>query len=241
MKKIIFETIISKYLINDEIDSVLITVEDNVIKIPFKAKSGSPVGYIQYDNFDVKELEFGVYNHTNLLKNIKIMADDFDIEQNGEVLTLKDDSLTIEYISQMRETIDYINQIPEIYDMDNEQFDVVYIFDKEFISSFLKISSVDKYDIQDTFTLKENKKDNTKFELKIGKLSKIKFNIICNRITETEINIITGVLDFMNIFSKNKDCIEGYMYLKDGLIRLYFINSENIQSTYFIPTHTREH
>jgi hypothetical protein len=118
---------------------------------------------------------------------------------------------------------------------------VAYIFDKEFISKFLKITSVDKYDVQDTFTIKENKKDNTKFEIKIGKLSKIKFTIEMNRLTNNVMNFIVGVEDFINIFSKNKDCTEGYMYLKDGCIKLSFINLEQIHSTYYISTHTREH
>lgn len=241
MKKTIFENIISKYLINDFIESVLITVENNVIKIPFKSEMGSPVGYVQYNNFDVRELEFGVYNHTNLLKNVKIMNDEFDIEQIDDKLFLKDDNITIEYFSQMKETIPYLSQIDSIYEMENESFDVSYIFDKEFVSKFLKVTSVDKYDVQDTFSIKENKKDNTKFEIKVGKLSKIKFNIETNRLTDVVTNIVANVNDFVNIFVKNKDCIEGCMYLKDGLIKLSFTNSDAIYSTYFLSTVDKEH
>lgn len=241
MKKTIFENIISKYYISDDIDSVLITVENNSIKIPFTGVSGTPVGYIEYNNFDTNEMEFGVYNHANLLKNVKILSDEIDIEQIDNKLFLKDSQLTIEYFSQMKETINYINRIPEIYEMENIIFDVAYIFDRDFITQFLKVASVDKYDIQDTFSIKENKKNNTKFEIKIGKLSKIKFNIEANRLTENVSNFILGVEDFVNIFSKNKDCVEGCMYLTDGCAKLTFTNSDNIHSTYFISTHNREH
>lgn len=242
MKKIIFETIINKYLINDDIDSVLITVQDSVIKIPFMMPSASVLGYVQYDDFQAPDFEFGLCNHSNFLKNVKIMSDNFEIIADDDKLYLKDAYISVEYFSQIKETISYLDKIDSIYELDEHSFDVSYIFDKEFVNKFIKIASVDKYEVQDTFTLKENKKDSSKFELKMGKLSKIKFEIDAHRLTQTNSkDIIIGTKDFESILSKNKDLVEGYLYFKEGMIKLAFINQEDIKSTYFMATHDREH
>jgi hypothetical protein len=241
MKKTIFESILNKYVINDDIDSVLISVENSVIKIPFTTLSANVVGYVQYDKFDVSDFEFGLNNHQNFVKNVKIMSDEFDIVTEDNKLFMKDKQLCIEYFSQMKETISYIDKIDWIYDFENQDFDVSYIFDKEFVNKFVKIASVDKYEVQDTFTLKENKKDNSKFELKMGKASKIKFDIDAYRLTQMVLKpIIIGTKDFESILSKNKDLVEGYLYFKEGLIKLSFLNQDGVKSTYFIPTHDRE-
>ena len=242
MKKTIFETIINKYLINDDIDSVLISVENSVIKIPFMMPSASVLGYVQYDNFNVMDFEFGLCNHSNFLKNVKIMSDEFDIITYDDKLYLKDKFLTIEYFSQIKETISYLDKIDSIYELDEHDFDVSYIFDKDFVNKFIKIASVDKYEVQDTFILKENKKDSSKFELKLGKLSKIKFEIDAHRLTQTNSkDVIIGTKDFESILSKNKDLVEGYLYFKEGLVKLSFLNQDGIKSTYFMATHDREH
>jgi hypothetical protein len=241
MRKTIFESILNKYIINDDIDSVVISVSNNIIKIPFTTLSANIVGYVQFDKFDVLDLEFGLNNHSNFIKNVKIMSDDFDIIYENDKLFFKDSQLIIEYFSQMKETISYIDKIDEIYELDNQDFDVSYIFDKEFVNKFLKIASVDKYEVQDTFTLTENKKDNSKFELKIGKASKIKFNLDAYRLNQTVLKpVIIGTKDFESILSKNKDLVEGYLYFKAGLIKLSFINQDGVKSTYFMPTHDRE-
>jgi hypothetical protein len=241
MRKTIFESILNKYVVNEDIDSVVISVSNNIIKIPFTTLSANIVGYVQFDKFDVLDLEFGLNNHSNFIKNVKIMSDDFDIIYENDKLFFKDSQLIIEYFSQMKETISYIDKIDEIYELDNQDFDVSYIFDKEFVNKFLKIASVDKYDVQDTFTLTENKKDNSKFELKIGKASKIKFNLDAYRLNQTVLKpVIIGTKDFESILSKNRDLVEGYLYFKAGLIKLSFINQDGVKSTYFMPTHDRE-
>jgi hypothetical protein len=240
MNKTIIKQLIDKYYISDEILPVLITVENDVIKIPFMTVNNNLSGYVMKKDCNIVNLEFGVFHHRNFSNNIALFDEEINIEISPETLILSDSNYTIEYLSADKRAMSYINDIEVIYSLEHQEFDVKFIFDKEFINKFLKASSADTYDVKDTFSIKDLGK-NSLFEFTVGKVSKIKWKVEGNILNKKKLKLFLNMNNFRNVLSKNKDVLEGYLSMQEYLVKIEFINSEGVHSTYFMPPETNSH
>jgi len=239
MQKNIIKSVIDKYYLNDSILPVWITVVGDEIVIPFVNDNETLKGYVKKSDIDISDMEFGIFNHKYFKNIIELFQETINVECENETLTFRDGKYTINCISADKNAMSYISDIPEIFEMDGVNFDVKFIFDKEFVGTFLKSTSIDSYELQDTFEIK-NKSGDT-YEFIVGKQSKIKFKVDGNTIGEVIPKIYANVKNFQDILSKNKDLVEGYLSIQKYLIKLEFENENGVKSTYFMPTESKKH
>jgi hypothetical protein len=243
MKKSLLQDLVKKIGVIEPANEPLtykLVVESNEITIPFINSSESIKGYVKTNNFELEDCEVCVSDAKLFNKTLSKLNEDIKLSIDDDKLIVKDDKYTLEYYLMDEATILHVNSLEECFLFDDDQWDATIIFDKNFIDDFLSMASNEKYEFQDTFTLKYNpKKDN--FIINLGKKVKVKFKVEGTKLNENNVDSILRVQDFVNIFSANKDCQESYLHLSHEVIRLEFTNSNDVKAIYNICPENDEH
>lgn len=243
MKNKLLQELVKKIGVIEPINEPLtykLVVSSNEITIPFINSSESIKGYVKTNNFELEDCEVCVSDAKLFGKTLSKLNEDIRLSIDDDKLVIKDDKYTLQYYLMDEATILHLESLEQCFMFDEDEWDATIIFDKSFIDDFLSMASNEKYEFQDTFTLKYNsKKDN--FIINLGKKVKVKFKIDGTKHNDNSVDSILRVQDFVNIFNANKDCQESYLYLSEDVIRLEFTNTNDVKSIYNICPEANEH
>jgi len=236
MDKLHLVSTLEKYYLNGIVEKIKLQVKDKNIIIKFVAPNKDLVGYVSASEFDLEDIEVGVYDTSQLLKLINITNHflTLDIVKQHNIptkLLIADNEYNLDYI--LADT----TMIPNAPTVTEPEYAIESNIDIEFINKFIKakkaidteIVSVDaNYDENNTkvvrFTLGGNE----------GYNNKIQFNIpatyegIHPQQLQFNVNYIREILD------NNKDLTSGKLRISgEGLMRLDF-TSEKGTSFYLL-------
>jgi len=237
------QSIISKYYLGGQVESVKWKVEDGKLHIDFMAPTKDMIGRLSCTNFPLStDGELAIFNTTQLNRLLNVLTGDLilDAERTKAVLTkltIQDakasinyslaDPLMIQKVGEVDENINWKVQAT----LENEDF---YTFVKaasaiqnnEIVTLVATRDSIDTPIIKFVFGERmefSNKVEfqvNAKFEKDVREDNKIPFNSEMLR----------------EIFNANKTSDECHLsFVDDGLLRLIFTSEdEGIDTTYFV-------
>lgn len=237
MRKLTLESIIEKYYLNGLVEKIKWEVKDKNLLIKFNPEEmRSLMGVINHSNINLPDGEILIYNTTQLLKLVKILGHEINLDVYIErktplKLLISDNEFDLEFYLADKNLVS--NKIPELNDI---EFDISFKIDKEFINKFKSAkkglgSEVTK------FTIEANQLKTKEVIFTIGDLNNHSNKVKFSNYTESEIPI--NLIPFnSNVFNEilisNENADEGTFDLsKEGLIRLMFKEGET-DSTYYL-------
>ena len=237
------QSIISKYYLGGQVESVKWKVEDGKLHIDFMAPTKDMIGRLSCTNFPLStDGELAIFNTTQLNRLLNVLTGDLilDAERTKAVLTkltIQDakasinyslaDPLMIQKVGEVDENINWKVQAT----LENEDFHTFVkaasaIQNNEIVTLVATRDSIDTPIIKFVFGERmefSNKVEfqvNAKFEKDVREDNKIPFNSEMLR----------------EIFNANKTSDECHLsFVDDGLLRLIFTSEdEGIDTTYFV-------
>ena len=225
MQKNLIQSIINKYYLRDNINTVKWAVKSKVLTIKFMSPSHDMIGSINIRNFDLEDCEFVIYDSSQLLKLISILEDDVRLE-----LVKK-------------------HELPINLKMSDSKFKQTYFLSDIMLAPKVgKVKDIGPFDLDfdisevstDLIKAKEALKDSDKFIFE-SDLSSAKFifgedNNFSNKIelevpltnpSKISTRIPFNSLLFKEILYSNKDLPSGRVSINiKGLMRLEFSNED---------------
>jgi len=137
MDKLHLVSILDKYYLNGTVEKVKIQVKDKKVEIKFVALNKDLVGTINADDFDLDDVEMGIYDTTQLLKLINITNHHLILEAKKEhniptKLLIADNEFNLEYV--LADT----TMIANVPTVNEPEYPIEASIDLEFITKFIK-------------------------------------------------------------------------------------------------------
>lgn len=138
MEKERFLTFVSKYHLGGSVESVKVTVEDNILKTTFISDDKSLLGMVEMKDFEFKDIELGVYDTSKLIKMLSVLDNDIEFNTKGD-----SKKLTSIVFSDKRTKANYmladmvvIPKVPALKKL--PEWDIEIEFDKPFIDRYIR-------------------------------------------------------------------------------------------------------
>ncbi|WP_286983994.1 hypothetical protein [Haliea sp.] len=239
IEKVLLSSALNKYYLAGECESVLWTVDNNVLNVDFKpTNTAGVVGNLRVPNFPLKDCKLGIYETSKLLKLLNVTQNHLQlhVDSNKGVSTklyISDSSFNLEYnlsdillISKIP-TVNtppshFVNAELEMTDMDNLIKAKNALENKKVIIKSAK--SIDGDDILE-FIFGEDSAYSNRLTFT---LENVKFE------SETQVELPFNSEIFSRILQVNKDMEKfNIIVYKEGLLKLEFW-SEEVQSVYHL-------
>lgn len=231
MKKEKLSNFINKYYLAGNAESVKLLVTDKKLSTRFITSDQTVIGEVEYNEFDSKDVEFGVYTTGQLTKLMSALDDEVNVDFNqleGKVysLTLSDSTTKADY---MLSDLSVIQTPPALKQLPS--FDVVIDITKEFTSKFIKaknaLPEADNFAVEsdgtDTIiTVNYSNVNTNKVSFKVTTQSTSKMPAVC----------FSAKL-FKEILTANSDCTGTLEISGRGLGRVTLTNKE-FKSVYYL-------
>lgn len=239
IEKVLLSSALNKYYLAGECESVLWSVDNNVLNIDFKPKTtAGVVGNLRVPNFPLTNCELGVFETSKLLKLLNVTQNQLQlhVEGNKGVFTklyIADSSFNLEYnlsdillISKVPTvslpSSPFVNAELEMTDMDNLIKAKNALENKKVIIKSSK--SIDGDDVLE-FIFGEDSAYSNRLTFT---LENVKFE------SDNQIELPFNSEIFSRILQVNKDMEKfNIIVYQEGLLKLEFW-SEEIQSVYYL-------
>jgi hypothetical protein len=236
MDKLHLVSILDKYYLNGTVEKVKIQVKDKKVEIRFVALNKDLVGTINADEFDLEDVEVGIYDTTQLLKLINITNHQLILETKKEhgiptKLLIADNEFNLEYV--LADT----TMIANAPTVNEPEYPIEASIDLEFINKFIKakkaidseVFSVDaNYDEVGSKVVRFILGGNESYTNKIQFTVPATYEGIQTKQLQFNINYMREILD------SNKDLTSGKLRIcSEGLMRIDF-TSEKGTSYYLL-------
>lgn len=233
MNKEKLERFISKYNLSGLVESVKWESVDETLSTSFISDDKSVLGEVTMSEFKQGDYDFGVYDTSKLLKMMKVLSGDINmditsIEGRPVSLKLTDPHTSVDY---MLADLSVIPKVPDLKQLPD--FDVEIKLDNKFIDRFISAKSALSEDEKFTFQYK-----NSKGRIILGfsnqNTNRIAIDVEC----ETEKDMIDPI-SFSSTYLKeilvaNKDTDTAKLKIStDGLSHVEF-NIDNYTSSYYL-------
>lgn len=237
--KTYLQSIISKYYMENLIDSTKWVIKDNQLTIDFISPNKNLVGKIVVDNFIFTDAEFGVYDTTKLNKLISITGKDIHLEaakvgRKCTKLIISDNHFNVIYT--LADTM-LISKVPQV---EEPKYEIEAILENDDILAIIRAKTalvdtnvvyIQPYETIDgknqlEFVFGNNDEFSNKISYYISQISKN------NSPQPYKVSYDSEILKL--VMNANKEISRGKLYLSlNGLMKLEFENN-NIKSTYFL-------
>jgi hypothetical protein len=236
MDKLHLVSILDKYYLNGTVEKVKIQVKDKKVEIKFVALNKDLVGTINADDFDLDDVEMGIYDTTQLLKLINITNHHLILEAKKEhniptKLLIADNEFNLEYV--LADT----TMIANVPTVNEPEYPIEASIDLEFITKFIKakkaidseVFSVDaNYDEVGSKVVRFILGGSESYTNKIQFTAPATYEGIQNKQLQFNINYMREILD------SNKDLTSGKLRIcTEGIMRIDF-TSEKGTSNYLL-------
>lgn len=239
--KLDLQSIINKYYLNGLNETVKWEIKDKTLTIKFTSPTREMIGEVSCDNFKLEDSAIGISNTTQLLKLIGITSSELllsYVKNNKQFVKL--------IISDTQFTVDYaladILTIPKAGSYTGpDEFNLVTELTEEHITALIKAKSALPEStiviFQQSFSLDNDFQVELVFGGDIEYANKVSYcltNFEQNNVsTDFRLGFSSELLK--EILTVNRNSVKTKMSLNlEGLIKLEFLTSEGIKSTYYI-------
>lgn len=239
--KLDLQSIINKYYLNGLNETVKWEIKDKTLTIKFTSPTREMIGEVSCDNFKLEDSAIGISNTTQLLKLIGITSSELllsYVKNNKQFVKL--------IISDTQFTVDYaladILTIPKAGSYTGpDEFNLVTELTEEHITALIKAKSALPEStiviFQQSFSLDNDFQVELVFGGDIEYANKVSYcltNFEQNNVsTDFRLGFSSELLK--EILIVNRNSVKTKMSLNlEGLMKLEFLTSEGIKSTYYI-------
>ena len=238
MQKQTLTSVIDKYHLNGIVESVKWVVKDKNITVDFITPMKNLVGKVTSPNFDLEDVDLGIYNTSQFNKLVKIMDSTVVLGLTKSPygtpieLTLADNQYDLNYYLSDLMLIESVPNINEPTD-----YDTTSKIEPNFITMFANakkaLGDVKQFTIKDELN-SENMKD---LVIVIGDgngyANKIKFKTPCESMFGlNELPFPADVM--MELLKANEEADSGTIQISsEGLMKISFVEG-SIESTYYL-------
>lgn len=239
--KLDLQSIINKYYLNGLNETVKWEIKDKTLTIKFTSPTREMIGEVSCDNFKLEDSAIGISNTTQLLKLIGITSSELllsYVKNNKQFVKL--------IISDTQFTVDYaladILTIPKAGSYTGpDEFNLVTELTEEHITALIKAKSALPESaiviFQQSFSLDNDFQVELVFGGDIEYANKVSYcltNFEQNNVsTDFRLGFSSELLK--EILTVNRNSVKTKMSLNlEGLMKLEFLTSEGIKSTYYI-------
>ena len=237
------QSIISKYYLGGQVESVKWVVEEGVLTIDFMAPTKDMIGRLTARDFPLTtDGTLAIFNTTQLNRLLNVLSGDLmvDVEKTKAVLTkfnIQDAKSTINYSLADPLMIQKVGEVDE-----DVNWQVKATLDSEDFQTFVRAASSIQGNELVTLTPTEDIVGTSVLQFTFGERmefsNKVEFHVNAefedNVRQDNKIPFSSEMLK--EIFNANKTSDECHLsFVDDGLLRLIFRSEdENIDSTYFV-------
>lgn len=239
--KLDLQSIINKYYLNGLNETVKWEIKDKTLTIKFTSPTREMIGEVSCDNFKLEDSAIGISNTTQLLKLIGITSSELllsYVKNNKQFVKL--------IMSDTQFTVDYaladILTIPKAGSYTGpDEFNLVTELTEEHITALIKAKSALPEStiviFQQSFSLDNDFQVELVFGGDIEYANKVSYcltNFEQNNVsTDFRLGFSSELLK--EILTVNRNSVKTKMSLNlEGLMKLEFLTSEGIKSTYYI-------
>ena len=225
---------IEKYSLGNTIESVPWSIKNNTLITEFVSSDRTLLGRVSLANFDLDNVEIGIYNTTQLQKMISVLGNTVNIDlkkvdERAIAIHMDDNDVSLNY---MLADLDIIPKAPKLKQVPDTT--VIIKIDNDFITKFVKAKNA--LSESDNFTVVSN----TITQVILGEsdtnTNKININV------KTEISEKMSAISFnanylKEILAANRDHTTGKMEVcAGGLAILTFSNADYTSKYYLVQT-----
>jgi hypothetical protein len=232
MKKSKLTSLISKYSLGGNIESVVWTTKSGNTTVEMVHPTQTLIGSVKLKDSDIPDSRLGIYDTSRLSQMLGGLSEDFDMdinEQNGKpvAIQMKDKTFKMKFVPA---DVDIIPKAAKIKQL--PEFEMRIKLDDEFIDSYIKATKA----VSEPVTAFEGDSDIT---VTIGysdttNINNVKFQVENKADESNDSFIATFNTDFLkDVLTANKG-LPGVMDISSkGLSRLMFKN-EDFDNTYYL-------
>ena len=235
MDKQFLISIIEKYHLNGIHEKVKWTVKDKKIQIPFTSATMDLCGMVEAPNFDLDDCVLGIYDTNKLLKLIGITDQFLILNTDKHKLNIADNEYNLVY------NLADLRMIPiETMVLDETQIDFTNSFDitDELIERYIRAKkALGTDEIKINAGYNEQQDPCIYFTLG-GKTSHddmASFSVPALKIDSLSPQFTYNANYLLEIFSENKETTSTGWFDENGILKLEFIDKDNIKSLYYLP------
>jgi|TARA_B100000315_G_scaffold223052_1_gene227547 hypothetical protein len=223
MNKGLLERFINKYSLGDSVQSVILTIKDNVLTTEFITPEKSLLGKLALNDFQFEDIELGIYNTAQFSRMLNVLGDDVKLT----VLRSDDTAISIK-VEDINASINFMLSdktiIPVVPAMKNvPEFQLTLEIDSNFVSRF--IASKNALTDKETFTIVTDKdRESCDCILGYSSINSDRITIPVNVDQFNDMDLLSFNADlFGKILQANKECSKGKLEISaQGLARVTF-------------------
>lgn len=228
-----FTNLLKKAYLSELNDELIIQFHESKIVIPFFI--GAVGGIITKENSSQEPFEMVVVNVTNLLKQMSILDEEFEmsfVESQNRFIQMKDKKFENNYRLSDKSLLQ--NDHLKIYDFQEPSYDVKMDFGQEFVKDILDMKSTIKSD--ETTSIQLKSMGEKKLEFILGDYNKIKYKTEFEKLNQNslEINAKFNFKNFISLLEQIKDVKNGTIFYKKPFIKIQAQCSDDVNVNYFI-------
>jgi hypothetical protein len=223
MNKVLLERFINKYSLGDSVQSVILSIKDNVLTTEFITPEKSLLGKLALNDFQFEDIELGIYNTAQFSRMLNVLGEDVKLN----VLRSDDIAISVK-VEDTNATINYMlsdkTVIPQVPEMKNvPEFQLTLEIDSNFIAKF--IASKNALTDKETFTIVTDKdRETCDCILGYSSINSDRITIPVNVDQFNDMDLLSFNADlFGKILQANKECSVGKLEIStQGLARVTF-------------------
>jgi hypothetical protein len=223
MNKVLLERFINKYSLGDSVQSVILSIKDNVLTTEFITPEKSLLGKLALNDFQFEDIELGIYNTAQFSRMLNVLGEDVKLN----VLRSDDIAISVK-VEDTNATINYMlsdkTVIPQVPEMKNvPEFQLTLEIDSNFIAKF--IASKNALTDKETFTIVTDKdRETCDCILGYSSINSDRITIPVNVDQFNDMDLLSFNADlFGKILQANKECSGGKLEIStQGLAKITF-------------------
>lgn len=240
MHKALLERFIAKYILGDNVSSVVWKIKDDVLSVDFITPDKSLLGNVVLDNFKYEDSQLGIYDTVQLVKMLGVLSDDvvFTTTNAGDktiAVQLKDNSATINY---MLSDLTIIPDPPKMKSL--PEFELEVELNKTFMSRF--INGKNALPEIETFSVVTKDTGYCDFIINYSSVNTNRVTLPVDVVNFSDVDLLSfNASLFSKVLSANRECEKGVMTISsDGLAKINFKVDDYSAEYYMVATQSAD-
>ena len=227
---------IQKYYLNGLVEGVKIHVQDKTITTDFITEDRSTLGHISYNNVDIEDTTFGVFDTSQLVRMLNVL--DTDIEVNvvkvgDKPVNMKMQSKSGTQVTALLADLSVVADVPQMKKI--PPFGLTFQVNEPFVNMYSKSKTA--LPETDTFTIVPDSQT-TKLVLGMSNVNTNRISIPLNDVSLDDPLLENKTINanvFKEILSVNKESKATVELADAGLLRISYTTTD-YTATYYLKT-----
>lgn len=227
---------IQKYYLNGLVEGTKIHVRDNKITTDFITEDRSTLGHITYNNIDIEDTTFGVYDTSQLVRMLNVLDNDVEVnivKVSDKPVNMKMQSKSGTQVTALLADLSVIPDVPVMKKI--PEFGLKFEVDQNFVGMYAKSKTA--LPETDTFTIVPDE-HSTKLVLGMSNVNTNRISLPLSDVTLDDPLLENKTLNanvFKEVLSVNKDTKATVELAEAGLLRISY-SDKDYTATYFLKT-----